>query len=104
MLRRCRCGAQFDGEHWQRLCWPCWRRERGRSEPADAYQRGYQLGYRDGCAAVQCAGLTDDLIASAIQLAHPDRHPPERAALANAVTAQLLALRGDHRAIEGWRR
>jgi hypothetical protein len=100
MLRSCRCGAQFTGEPWQKLCWKCWRRERDRSELDAAYQRGFQ----DGCAARQPAGLTDGLIAGLIKLAHPDHHPPERAALANAVTAQLLELRGDRRAIEARRR
>jgi hypothetical protein len=37
--------------------------------------------------------LSIELLEDAIALAHPDRHPAERAARANRVTAQLLALR-----------
>jgi hypothetical protein len=37
--------------------------------------------------------LSIELLEDAIALAHPDRHPVERADRANRVTAQLLALR-----------
>jgi hypothetical protein len=37
--------------------------------------------------------LSLELLEDAIALAHPDRHPPERAARAGRVTAELLALR-----------
>jgi hypothetical protein len=39
------------------------------------------------------AGLSIELLEDAIALAHPDRHPAERADRANRVTSQLLALR-----------
>jgi hypothetical protein len=98
-LKSCRsCGVRFDGERWQRLCWECWRRERGRSDLDVAYRRGYRDGYdlarREGHHGAPSAGLTAELLAGAIQLCHPDRHPAERTAVANAVTAKLLELRG----------
>ena len=36
--------------------------------------------------------LDPRLLRDAISLTHPDRHPPERAKTANAVTAALLEL------------
>ena len=36
--------------------------------------------------------MTSELLAEALRLCHPDRHPPERRDLANRVTQQLLAL------------
>jgi hypothetical protein len=36
--------------------------------------------------------MTSELLADALQLAHPDRHPPERRDLATRTTQQLLAL------------
>lgn len=96
--RRCSsCGAWFEGEHWQRLCWKCWRAQRDRELEDHAYDRGYSDGYRDGAAEVARSSfgrLDRDVIVGAIRLCHPDRHPPERAAEANAITARLLALRG----------
>jgi hypothetical protein len=106
------CGSQFDAEAWQKLCWCCWRRESDR-EAADAvyhrgysdgYDLGYGRGYRDGHKRGYGCGredsgpatrpvLADDLIAGAIRLCHPDRHPAERFVEANAITARLLALR-----------
>jgi hypothetical protein len=36
--------------------------------------------------------LTSELLADALQLAHPDRHPPERQELAHRTTQALLAI------------
>jgi hypothetical protein len=44
--------------------------------------------------------LDSRLLRDAIQLTHPDRHPPERARAANAVTAALLELLHDQRKTE----
>jgi hypothetical protein len=94
MLRSCRCGAGFDGEPWHKPSWSCWRRKRDRSELDAAFDRGYQRRLQDGFAAACRVGLSDDLIAGAIQLAHTDRHPIERAADANRIAARLLELGG----------
>lgn len=98
MTRHCRdCGAQFDGEHWQRLCWGCWREHKDRGVREPEYQRDYQAGYAHGLADGQRdrPALDRDLISRAVRLCHPDRHPPERAAEANATTAALLELRSE---------
>lgn len=95
MTRRCNdCGAPFDGEHWQRYCWSCWRRQKDSNQGDRAYHRGFL----DGLAAGQRAGiprpaLDRDLLTRTIALCHPDRHPPERTVAANEVTALLLDLR-----------
>jgi hypothetical protein len=36
--------------------------------------------------------LDERLLLAAVALCHPDRHPPERAAVANSVTSALLEL------------
>ena len=72
---------------------------------ADAYDAGHRAGYEQGIAAGRAesaktakpARLDAALIRDAITLCHPDLHPPERAARANAVTARLLAIRGTTR-------
>lgn len=93
-----RCGEQFEAKgDWQRLCWECWRAAKDANEGA-SYDRGYSAGYRDGARSAARQTVTNgrtldpDQLRSLIQLCHPDRHPPERAALANQVTAQLLNL------------
>lgn len=100
MTRRCaECGAPFTGERWQRLCWTCWREQRDEKALKAAWERGYDHGYahgyRDGSADQPraLAGVARDLLDQAVRLTHPDRHPAERAAEANAVTARLLELR-----------
>jgi hypothetical protein len=58
------CGSTFEPQKpHHRLCWPCWRR----AIPVDV-----------------------DLVRTAVVLTHPDRHPLERADVANRVTAELL--------------
>jgi hypothetical protein len=49
------------------------------------------LGF--GPASAADTELSLELLEEALRLTHPDRHPPERAASAHRVTAQLLALR-----------
>lgn len=94
MTRRCRdCGSRFVGESWQRLCWACWREQKDEQGREDVYDRGFAAGFAAGRRTAAAPSLDPALIARAIRLCHPDRHPAERAAEANAVTAQLLALR-----------
>jgi hypothetical protein len=52
------------------------------------------LGYMADTAKTdgEMIELTSELLANALQLTHPDHHPPERRELAQRVTAQLLAL------------
>jgi hypothetical protein len=100
-VKRCQaCHEPFAGEHWQRLCWPCWRERQDREQHADSYARGYDdgyaAGYRRACQdqpVAQQSSLDTELIAAAIRLCHPDSHPPERFDLANRITARLLELR-----------
>ena len=42
---------------------------------------------------VEVVDITSELLADALQLTHPDRHPPERRELAQRVTQELLALK-----------
>jgi len=97
MIRWCAdCGADFDARGtWQRFCWSCWRRQEDRKLERGAYDRGYEHGYRDGSAVRARAHfrpLDAGLLRDLIQLAHPDRHPVERAPIANRATAALLEL------------
>jgi len=90
------CGADFEARgDWQRLCWRCWREQKDRDQTAAAYDRGYAAGYKDGSAVRARAHfrpLDAGLLRDLIQLAHPDRHPVERAPIANRATAALLEL------------
>jgi hypothetical protein len=99
--RQCRsCAREFVGESWQRLCWACWRSEREERDSEAVWQKGYdhglligrREGYRDGIED-RPTGIESNLLERAIRLCHPDRHCPERAAEANAVTAALLNMR-----------
>jgi hypothetical protein len=53
------------------------------------------LGYMAGTAdiASEIIELTSELLVDALNLVHPDLHPPERQELAHRVTSQLLALK-----------
>ena len=97
MRKSCRqCGDVFTGEDWQKLCWTCWRDEKKRKsvEQAGDALAAAALAYRRGKADGEAAAAMDaEFIQSLIVLCHPDRHPTERAAQANAATARLLALR-----------
>lgn len=93
MTRSCQsCGTTYDGERWQKVCWTCWRKRKDADDADRAYQRGYAAGH---AAAARAASprLDGDLLKAIIALCHPDRHPAERAADANAVTALLLNMR-----------
>ncbi len=120
-----RCGTWFEPKgSWQRKCWPCWRQERddepqiedrytkgfneGREKGyaagyADGRTEGYAMGKRDGertarpANNVQVGAWDKDTLRELIQLTHPDRHPPERAHLANRVTARLNVLMERHK-------
>lgn len=97
-VRTCReCGERFEAQQpWHQHCRRCWR-----SLCEDkAREAAYAEGLRDGMAAAERhpapaprPQLDPVLLGSAIQLTHPDRHPVEREALANRVTAALLAMR-----------
>lgn len=78
-----------------RKCWPCWRGERDEEDRGAEYGRAWVAGYEAGVAArrpatigVPC--LDPKLVRDAVALCHPDRHPAERAAQANRVTAKML--------------
>jgi hypothetical protein len=93
MTRNCRrCGDRFETDRaHHRLCWACyWELRDG-----DASWRKPPPGWespprREPARAV--SALDARLLQDAISLTHPDRHPPERARIANAVTAALLEL------------
>jgi hypothetical protein len=92
MTRNCRrCGRRFqtDRAH-HRLCWPCfwevdaageWRKPPPEWETPPRREPAPPMPHLDA-----------RLLRDAISLTHPDRHPPERARTANAVTAALLEL------------
>lgn len=97
MIRACtECGDEFQARgDWQRLCWSCWQERK--------LSRAYDLGYSEGYAAGagergkawgRSLALERGLLRDLVALCHPDRHPPERAALATRVTAALLEARG----------
>lgn len=93
MTRTCRsCGRSFetDREH-HRLCWPCYWQLR------DAGDANANAGWRKPPPSWDTPprptpAIDERLLRDAIALCHPDRHPPERARIANAVTAALLEL------------
>jgi hypothetical protein len=96
VTRRCdSCCATFDGERWQKYCSTCWRERRRVDELAGEYHRGFLAGIAAAQRVDRPQVLRDDLLRRVIALCHPDRHPPERAAEANAITAELLELRAE---------
>jgi hypothetical protein len=106
MTRQCTdCGDPIppDEPRWKKRCLGCWRERQDDKDYAEA--KGWDAGFKAGFQSA--SRVLDDLrpvMADAIQLCHPDRHPPERAQLANGTTAKLLELRrrllpaGDRRA------
>ena len=103
MTRYCSdCGEEFEAQGtWQRLCWPCWRAQKDTKGYDrgydDGFMRGYSVGYNEGASSPDRRTFTNtkldaDTLRHLIQLCHPDRHPPERAGMANHVTATLLGL------------
>jgi hypothetical protein len=66
-----------------------------------AYEAGFQDGWRAGLERGRAARLAAPappvdpaVLREAVRLCHPDRHPPERFAIANRVTATLLGAIG----------
>lgn len=94
MTRRCsRCGNEFTpAADYHRKCWPCWRAD----HDAEARDTAYREGFSDGLKAMARSslhrGIPRSILRDALSLTHPDRHPPERAEIANRVTAALLEL------------
>jgi hypothetical protein len=98
MIRDCAaCGGAFEARgDWMRLCWACWRQREDRKLRDAAWSQGYADGYRDGrLDASRHSNGHRELpnLLDLIQLCHPDRHPPERGALATRVTAALIGLK-----------
>jgi hypothetical protein len=81
LTRTCRrCGESFETDRaHHRLCWPCYWEVRDGDAPP-----------RRDPPPPAAPALDERLLRDAIQLCHPDRHPPERARIAYAVTAPLL--------------
>jgi hypothetical protein len=83
------CWAPFEGEHWQRLCWTCWRERRDGEARTD---HGH---------TVRVEPLLDEpTLKAAIRLTHPDAQPVERRELATSTTAKLLDALATVRSIE----
>jgi hypothetical protein len=78
------CGDLFESDRrYHHYCWPCY------WEPRDA---GTWDGEPTPEGRPPPLDLDPRLLRDAIALTHPDRHSPERAKVANAVTAALLEL------------
>jgi hypothetical protein len=94
-MRTChRCGGTIQSTNARhRLCWRCWRSDRDEDLRTEGWTRGYQAGRREAGPA-----LDPELLRLAVTLTHPDRHPTERADVANRVTAWLLGLLAAHKA------
>lgn len=85
-MRRCvDCGEPFEpARDYHRQCWACWKAE-----------------HREATARVRSVPLVDgDTLKSAISLAHPDLHPPERRERALRVTQALTLALAETRALE----
>lgn len=97
--RTCRdCGEPFETErHWHRLCWDCYWKQRDNGRFAND-ERGWRQpppGWSDSPRREPSRApveLDVRLLRNAIDLTHPDRHPPEREEKAEAVTRWLLDL------------
>jgi hypothetical protein len=81
---------------WQRLCYPCFLSIKKKNDAEKARAEGYAAGYHAG-VSVQMSkpaapSLDRDTLREIVALTHPDRHPPERNAVANRITAILLAM------------
>lgn len=57
-----------------------------------AYGFAYYTEEADTIGA-ECGDITSELLNDTIRLTHPDRHPPERQAIAQRVTQELVALK-----------
>jgi hypothetical protein len=99
LSRNCsRCGQPFETDRaHHRLCWACYWELRDTAAGRGNWRTpppGWDDPPRqDRERPQQTVRLIDErLLRDAISLTHPDRHPPERARIANAVTAALLEL------------
>jgi len=83
MERRCqRCTEWFESDRpHHRLCWTCFWEIRDAETKTDPPRQPSRAA---------SGALDPGLLLEAIALTHPDKHPPERARAANAVTAALL--------------
>jgi hypothetical protein len=67
---------------------------------AVAYKRGYEDGHAAATRETRADGrgqFNAAQLRALVTLCHPDRHPPERARLANRATAKLLELPEEER-------
>jgi hypothetical protein len=86
------CGDLFESDRsYHRYCWPCYWQLRDDGHWPEDDQPPRSEPSRPPLV------LDVRLLRDAIALCHPDRHPPERARTANAVTAALLELLRDAR-------
>jgi hypothetical protein len=99
VTRNCQsCGRAFETDrHWHRYCWDCYWEQRDRGSWADddgpsAGWREPPPGWEQKAEPPLAPRLDVRFLRDAIQLCHPDRHPPERFKTANTITATLIAL------------
>jgi hypothetical protein len=103
VTRTCRsCGRAFETDRSHHAyCWDCYweERDKGRWDDEDRSSewRKAPPGWNDQPPRKPPVTLDPRLLRDAIALTHPDRHPPERARTANAVTAALLELLNQQR-------
>jgi hypothetical protein len=104
-LRCSFCAGKWNAEHTRRRKWgriiikamKMYQKEGGSWRDLDKLKLaswdllpGYKGADRIGA---EVPDITSELLADALQLTHPDRHPPERRELAERVTQELLALK-----------
>jgi hypothetical protein len=89
-MKRCAsCGASFEGQRWQKVCWPCWRKKRD----GETAREAYLIGYADGRANAWQPPIDAELLRELVIFCHPDRHDASRFEEANRLTSRLLGLR-----------
>jgi hypothetical protein len=99
-VRACaRCGDLFESDRdWHRFCSDCYWKERDNGRWAEQEPSGWRKappGWDKPPSPpprVATPELDVRFLRDAILRCHPDRHPPERAKTANAVTATLIEL------------
>lgn len=94
MKKKCGvCNEWFEAKgSYQRKCLDCWKREKNEEVRRAGYQAGWNEGFRVGSKSKKNQ-LDEEFLMDLLRLCHPDRHPVERASLANRVSAQINFLR-----------